>query len=161
MSKCNIGYLGKDDHNGEYWYKCLTCGAEDWVSRYADRPTTFKGCTMNTPENMNTTVRRITDKGKSKISDGGPSDYYDFPDNWNTLNDFIEYKSEHQWKEHSFHLGNIVKALTRWGDKGGTSLEYDAKKIIYSGCRVLMKIVGKERLRDYLKSLLDDPQFKL
>lgn len=97
---------------------------------------------------------------KTTISDGGPSSYYDFPDNWNTLNDFIEDKSVHQWKGFSFHLGNIVKAVTRWGDKDGTSIEYDSKKIIYSGCRVLMMIVGKEKLRTYLRSLLDDPQFR-
>ena len=93
-------------------------------------------------------------------SDGGPSDYYNFPKSWTTFNDFIEYKSETQWRGFSFHLGNIGKALCRWGDKDGTSIEYDAKKIIYSGVRVLRMIVGTERTRDYLQRLLDDPQFK-
>lgn len=97
---------------------------------------------------------------KVKISDGGPSGYYDWPTEWNTLNDFIEDKSVKQWKGFSFHLGNIVKAVTRWGDKAGTTEEYDAKKIIYSGCRVLKMIIGKEKLREYLQSLLDDTQFK-
>lgn len=94
------------------------------------------------------------------IADGGPQKYYDWPSEWNTLNDFIEDKSVKQWKGYSFHLGNIVKAVTRWGDKSGTTEEYDAKKIIYSGARVLKMIVGKEKLRAYLQSLLDDPQFK-
>lgn len=94
------------------------------------------------------------------ISDGGPSGYYDFPESWNTFNDFIEYKSVNQWKGFSFHLGNIGKAICRWGDKDGASIEYDAKKIIYSGCRVLMMIVGKEKLREYLNKLLEDEQFK-
>lgn len=98
-------------------------------------------------------------KSQPKITDGGPSSYYDFPKNWNTLNDFIEYKSKHQWGEHSFHLGNIVKAVTRWGDKSGTTIEYDAKKIIYSACRVLMGVVGKDKLVEYLKGLIKDPQF--
>lgn len=97
---------------------------------------------------------------KGQLSDGGPSSYYDWPAHWNTLNDFIEDKSVNQWKGYSFHLGNIVKAVTRWGDKEGTTEEYDAKKIIYSGCRVLKMIAGKEKLRTYLQSLLDDPQFK-
>jgi hypothetical protein len=97
----------------------------------------------------------------SKVtSDGGPAPYYDFPPDWNTFNDFLEYKSVNQWKGYSFHLGNIGKAICRWGDKGGTTETYDAKKIIYSGCRVLKMMVGTEKLREYLQSLLDDDQFK-
>lgn len=94
------------------------------------------------------------------VADGGPQEYYDLPSNWNTFNDFIEYKSLHQWKEHSFHLGNIGKAICRWGDKDGATVEYDAKKIIYSACRVLKNIIGVENLRHYLQKLLDDPQFQ-
>jgi hypothetical protein len=97
---------------------------------------------------------------KTIKSDGGPSNYFDFPASWTTFNDFIEYKSEAQWGKFSFHLGNIGKALCRWGDKDGTSIEYDAKKIIYSGVRVLRMIIGTEKTRDYLQRLLDDPQFK-
>lgn len=93
-------------------------------------------------------------------SDGGPSSYYDFPSSWGTFNDFIEHKSEHQWKGFSFHLGNVGKAICRWGDKGGTTIEYDAKKIIYSATRVLKMIVGVEKTREYLQTLLDDKQFK-
>ena len=98
--------------------------------------------------------------GDEKTSDGGPSDYYDFPSSWNTLNDYIEYKSDKQWGVDSFHWGNVTKALCRWGDKSGTSLPYDAKKVIYSACRVLARLSGKEKLRKYLQELLDDPQFK-
>jgi len=97
---------------------------------------------------------------KTIESDGGPASYYDYPEDWNTQNDYIETKSKYQWKEHSFHLGNISKAITRWGDKGGTTIEYDAKKIIYSACRVLMIIVGVNKMRSYLEELLDDKQFK-
>ena len=93
-------------------------------------------------------------------SDGGPSLYYDFPSDWNTFNDFLEYKSVHQWKGFSFHLGNIGKAICRWGDKEGTTEVYDAKKIIYSATRVLKMIVGVQETRKYLQSLLDDEQFK-
>ncbi len=93
-------------------------------------------------------------------SDGGPSDYYDFPGEWQTFNDFIEYKSLHQWKEHSFHLGNIGKAICRWGDKSGATKEYDSRKIVYSALRVLKALNGVGSVRSYLQSLLDDPQFQ-
>jgi len=93
-------------------------------------------------------------------SDGGPSNYYDFPKGWITFNDFLEYKSAAQWLEYSFHLGNIGKVLCRWGDKEGTENLYDTKKIIYSGCRIFAMIAGTKNLRQYLVRLLDDPQFK-
>ena len=34
------------------------------------------------------------------MSDGGPSEYYDFREGWNTWNDFADYKAKEQWKEH-------------------------------------------------------------
>lgn len=93
-------------------------------------------------------------------SDGGPSAYYDFHDGWRTWNDFADYKATQQWKEHSFHLGNVGKVLCRWGDKSGTSKSYDARKIVYSGLRVLLMLEGKENVRTYLENLLEDNQFK-
>ena len=94
------------------------------------------------------------------VSDGGPSAYYDFHSGWSTWNDFADYKAAKQWKEHSFHLGNIGKVLCRWGDKSGTTKNYDARKVVYSGLRVLLMLEGKESVRNYLESLLDDGQFK-
>jgi len=94
------------------------------------------------------------------ISDGGPSSYYDFDDGWKTWNDFADSKASYQWKEHSFHLGNIGKVLCRWGDKKGTSREYDARKIVYSGLRILKMLIGGAKTREYIERLLDDPQFK-
>jgi hypothetical protein len=73
-------------------------------------------------------------KGKS---DGGPSEYYDFPTNCTTLNDLIEYK------EMSFAHGNIFKAAYRLGHKDGISLEYDLNKIIYYANRMLEQLKGK------------------
>jgi hypothetical protein len=93
-------------------------------------------------------------------SDGGPSSYYDFPADWKTWNDFADYKSTKQWKEHSFHLGNVGKVLCRWGDKAGTTKSYDARKLVYSGLRVLLMLEGEQKVRSYLESLLEDPQFK-
>lgn len=98
---------------------------------------------------------------KDKIkSDGGPSAYYDFPADANTLNDLLEYKGDKQWLGDSFHLSNVVKAAWRWGDKEGTTKEYDARKFIYSGCRLLMKYAGVSAVRKTLQAMLDDPQFQ-
>lgn len=102
-------------------------------------------------------------KGLPKVDDkptGGPESYYDFPPEWKTLNDYIEYKSINQWLAYSFHLANITKATCRWGIKKGVSMEYDARKIIYSGCRILKMLIGTEGLRKYLREILDDNQFK-
>lgn len=93
-------------------------------------------------------------------SDGGPSEYYDFPPDWKTLNDYIEYKSEFQWGADSFHLANITKAGCRWGDKDGTSKLYDSKKIVYSALRILRRLAGASEVQKFLKELLQDDQFK-
>lgn len=94
------------------------------------------------------------------ISDGGPASYYDFAEAWVTWNDLADHKAKTQWKAYSFHLGNIGKAIMRWGDKKGTSTLYDTKKIIYSALRVLVMMRGKEAAADYLEKLSNDPQFK-
>jgi len=93
-------------------------------------------------------------------SNGGPSGYYDFPKSFKTLNDAVEYLGDTRWLGDSFHLGNIFKAAWRWGDKDGTSRVYDIRKIIYSGCRLLMKHEGVKELRRTLEEILEDPQFK-
>ena len=92
---------------------------------------------------------------------GGPQSYYDMPfQTFKTTNDQMEYLAEHKWGKFGIHLKDIFKGLCRWGDKEGTSLEYDSRKIIYYGCRVLMMQVGTEGLRAYLNELLSDDQFK-
>jgi len=80
---------------------------------------------------------RKVDSGKI-ASDGGPSEYYDFPEGCSTLNDLIEYK------DMSFAQGNIFKAAYRLGNKEGISLEYDLKKIKYYADRMLAQI-GKDQ----------------
>lgn len=67
-------------------------------------------------------------------SDGGPSEYYDFPEGCNTLNDLIEYKNM------SFAQGNIFKAAYRLGNKHGITLEYDLNKIKYYADRMLKQL---------------------
>lgn len=103
------------------------------------------------------TYPRIGDKiriPKYDTPDGGPAEYYDFPEGAITLNDLIEYKNM------DFHRGNIFKACWRWGTKSGTTEDYDARKIIYSGARLLQKLVGVDALRETLQKMLDDPQFQ-
>lgn len=91
--------------------------------------------------------------------DGGPQAYYDLPPDAITLNDLIEFKSYNQWLGDTAHLFNIFKAAWRWGIKEGTSKEYDARKFIYSGARLLMYYAGVEATRETLQKMLDDPQF--
>lgn len=93
-------------------------------------------------------------------SDGGPSSYYDFQPGWVTFNDFMEHKASSQWGGFALHLKDVGKAICRFGVKAGTSNAYDARKIIYSGLRLLGMIEGKESMRMELQKLLDDPQFK-
>lgn len=31
---CDVVFDFCSQHNGEYWYKCNTCGSEDWVPYY-------------------------------------------------------------------------------------------------------------------------------
>jgi hypothetical protein len=104
------------------------------------------------------TIIPIDEKVSTK-PDGGPQGYYDLPDGCNTLNDLLEAKGE-QWLADSFHLSNVVKAAWRWGIKDGTSKDYDARKLIYTGARLLMKYAGVQSLRETLQKMLDDPQFE-
>ena len=92
-------------------------------------------------------------------SDGGPSTYYDFPENCKTLNDLIEWKGDSQWLGDSFHLSNVVKAAWRWGIKDGTTKQYDSRKLIYTGARLLMKHSSVEDVRETLNNMLKDKQF--
>lgn len=64
-------------------------------------------------------------------STGGPTEYYDFPEGANTLNDLIELKNM------SFAQGNIFKAAFRLGAKADVSEAYDLRKIIYYALRML------------------------
>lgn len=97
---------------------------------------------------------------QTKKSTGGPSEYYDMPfSDWVTVNDMAEYLAEHKWGKYGIHLKDIFKGLCRWGEKSGTTIEYDTRKIIYYGVRIYKMLVGTEKARDYLKDLLDDKQF--
>lgn len=107
------------------------------------------------------TFDHAEDATRKPLADGGPSAYYDFPSNCVTLNDLMEWKGDTQWGGDSFHLANVTKAAWRWGIKSGTSQAYDARKLVYSGARLLMKYTSKTELRSYLLQLLEDPQFSV
>lgn len=95
-----------------------------------------------------------------KSSTGGPSEYYDMPfSDWVTVNDMAEHLAEHKWGKYGIHLKDIFKGLCRWGEKSGTTIEYDTRKIIYYGVRIYKMLVGTENTRAYLKELLKDKQF--
>lgn len=93
-------------------------------------------------------------------SDGGPSGYYDFKPEWVTLNDAMEHHATARWGAYALHLKDAMKACWRFGGKDGTDHAYDARKLVYSGMRLLVMIGGVKTARDYLLTLLDDPQFK-
>ena len=94
-------------------------------------------------------------------SNGGPSSYYDFPENnWVTLNDLMEYKAQEHWLGFALHLKDVVKASFRFGVKAGVDHSYDARKIVYSGLRLLLMIKGRSEVANFLHDLSRDPQFK-
>lgn len=122
----------------------------------------FWSCHRGDHECITKVARRLNeDMQEVGIPTGGPSSYYDMPfSEWVTTNDMMEYLAEHKWGRYGIHLKDIFKGICRWGDKEGTTLVYDAKKIIYYGVRILQLAVGREKMREYLKELLNDPQFK-
>lgn len=92
-------------------------------------------------------------------SDGGPSSYYDLDPSWVTFNDMAEHKAMTQWHGFAVHLKDVGKAVFRFGTKDGTSQAYDARKIAYSGIRMIGMADGKAAMRVELQRMLDDPQF--
>lgn len=93
-------------------------------------------------------------------SDGGPSTYYDFLPDWVTLNDAMEYLAENRWGKYALHLKDSMKACFRFGSKEGADVAYDAKKLVYSGLRLLVMIQGKAKVHAFLLQLANDPQFQ-
>lgn len=100
------------------------------------------------------------DKSPKEELTGGPQSYYDFDNKWKTFNDVAEWLATSRWHGNTIQLFNIFKACFRWGEKNGTTKVYDAKKIVYYGFRLLISLTSKQDGREYLQSLLDDPQFK-
>jgi len=137
INKNKTLYYGPKDHEGIDW-----CFDDD-------------DCVLRTDT-------KVTNTDTTQVKPhGGATAYYDMPfADWCTSNDMIEYLAEHKWGRYGVHLKDIFKGLCRWGDKEGTTVEYDTRKTIYYGCRVLKMIVGTTKMRQYLQELLDDKQFK-
>ena len=113
------------------------------------------------PEYMMPSAEGFTPAGATKVkSDGGPSTYYDFLPDWVTLNDAMEYLAENRWGKYALHLKDANKACFRFGAKEGAGPEYDAKKLVYSGLRLLVMIIGKAAVHSFLQKLIADPQFQ-
>ena len=68
------------------------------------------------------------------MSDGSDADYYQLPDTAKEMQDLIEHRNM------NFAMGNIFKACYRYGEKNGTSMEYDLNKIIWYAQRELNRI---------------------
>ena len=67
--------------------------------------------------------------------------YYDFHEGVRCVQDLIETN------EMSWNQANILKAVVRWGCKGGSSsLEYDIEKIIWFANRALSEVRSKRSL---------------
>jgi len=148
--KYNIGYvtqISRINEAGSLYYGTKDSTGTDWCFDDDD-------CALRTDTKV-----APTDTTQVKPH-GGATAYYDMPFvDWCTSNDMIEYLAEHKWGRYGVHLKDIFKGLCRWGDKEGTTVEYDTRKTIYYGCRVLKMIVGATKMRQYLQELLDDKQF--
>ena len=70
------------------------------------------------------------------ISDpeGGSSEYYELPADAEEMQDLIEHKNM------NFAMGNVFKACYRYGEKDGTTMEYDLYKIIWYANRELRRV---------------------
>lgn len=134
---------------------CLWCGG-NYYEGYE-----CKMCETNEPDMLGESELEGPELVAMVAPQGGPSKYYDMPfSEWTTTNDMMEYLAEHKWGRYGIHLKDILKGICRWGDKQGTTIEYDARKIIYYGVRVLQLAVGRTEMRAYLREILHDPQFK-
>jgi len=116
-------------------------------------PGGYKGSilpTFNPQDNRNYDLQQKkvpSSGGPTKIkSDGGSTKYYDQPySDWVTTNDQMEWLAENKWGKYAIHLKDIFKGLCRWGEKEGTDIEYDTRKIIYYGLRVLRMVRYQRR----------------
>jgi hypothetical protein len=80
----------------------------------------------------------VEDKNNPE-NNGGKTDYYDVPEDSETLNDLIEYK------DMTWHIANVFKACYRYGEKDTASKIYDLNKMIYSAQRQLALELKKHK----------------
>ena len=131
-----VGHIRLPSFDGEDLEQVIEITYPDGASQTAYVETDGVVLVERAKEKAPTELTEGASKGKV-ASDGGPSEYYDFPEGCSTLNDLIEYK------EMSFAQGNIFKAAYRLGNKEGIGLEYDLKKIKYYADRMLAHLGEK------------------
>lgn len=71
---------------------------------------------------------------RKHVSDGSTASYYAIPPGAKELSDCIEYKNM------NFQVGNIFKACYRLGEKEGTDLEYDIRKMGFFWIREMFRL---------------------
>ena len=81
---------------------------------------------------------------------GGSSDYYKLPDDATQLQDLIEVKNMNG------NIKDIFKACYRYGQKDGTTDEYDARKMVYYSLRELGRITGSKDYIALAESVIGD-----
>lgn len=138
----------------------LTDAAKTWVASPSEPLKeaweSYESLLVDTPE------QHYTPKDIQPIvSDGGPSEYYDFKESHKTLNDWMEDKAKSQWGAYSLHMKDLGKGMCRFGTKNGVTEGYDINKMLYSTIRMKVMEVGKEKAVEYIRSVLEDPQFKV
>lgn len=84
---------------------------------------------------------------RKHVSDGSTASYYAIPPGAKELSDCIEYKNM------NFQVGNIFKACYRLGEKEGTDLEYDIRKMGFFWIREMFRL-GIDP-RQQLRMMLD------
>lgn len=156
----------KWDAMKKQWYEeqeagdCLGRGDSDFGSDLAQ--SLKEAVEMEESLLVDTPEQHYTPKDiQSIVSDGGPSEYYDFKESHKTLNDWMEDKAKSQWGAYSLHMKDLGKGMCRFGTKNGVTEGYDINKMLYSTIRMKVMEVGKEKAIEYIRSVLEDPQFKV
>jgi len=88
----------------------------------------------------------IEAKCASKSDGGGGANYYDLPPDAKQLLDLIEYRNMNG------NIKDIFKACYRLGQKDGTSVEYDMKKMVLYSIRELGRVLGR---KDYINLAIE------
>ena len=155
----------KWDAMKKQWYEeqeasdCLDWGFSDFGSDLTQSLKEAIG--MEESLLVDTPEQHYTPKNiKAIVSDGGPSEYYDFKESHKTLNDWMEDKAKSQWGAYSLHMKDLGKGMCRFGNKNGVTEGYDINKMLYSTIRMKVMEVGKQKAVEYILSILEDKQFK-
>jgi hypothetical protein len=59
--KCDVRFDYVHPHNGERWFRCVTCGHTDWFGR-GHTPKTLDRCVLQTVENLDAPTRKLIEQ---------------------------------------------------------------------------------------------------